>query len=107
MTADLVRCTRCRRVSFAVTRAAALSHVVSFNAYYESLDDEGKACFGGPSSLADYSCLCGGTDFVPAVDGDVPDGVTVSGVIYEPNAEAAGQAARGDRFTSAEEGATT
>lgn len=85
MTSGLVKCIRCKRVSFAVSRAEALAHIASFNSYYETLDEDGKSSFGGPSSLDNYLCLCGGSDFVPAADGDVPDGATISGVLYEPH----------------------
>jgi len=85
MTPELVRCIKCKRVSFAVSRAEALGHISSFNAYYEALDEAGKSSFGGPSSLDNYLCLCGGADFVPAAEGDVPDGSTISGVLYEPH----------------------
>lgn len=78
-----VTCTRCRRVSVALTRAQAEQEVEEFNAYYASLDREGKARFSGPLTLSSFSCACGGTEFVEGGSERVPDGSTMSGVFWE------------------------
>jgi hypothetical protein len=79
-----VTCLRCRRVSFAVTKAEAEREIAEFNAYYASLSEEKKASYGGPSSLDQYRCLrCHGSEFRPARDGDCPDGVTINPVVCD------------------------
>ena len=88
----LVTCNKCGWVHFPVTRAHAEAEVAKFNAYYETLDQEGKDSFGGrPSDVArdyDRCFFCGpGATFRPFKEGDCPNGCTIQGAIYEREGE--------------------
>lgn len=84
MNPDNVTCNKCGWVSFAVSREFAEAEIAKFNAYYDALSLQDKASYGGRSTLASYACLrCGGSDFRPAVDGDVPDGCTLNPVVCD------------------------
>ena len=79
-----VTCVRCGRVSRGKTRAEAENQVAESNSWIDSLPAD-EQLRHTRSSLDMYRCLgCGGTRFRPAQDGDCPDGVTLSPVIYEP-----------------------
>lgn len=82
-----VICTKCKWVSFAVTRAYAEDEVKRFNAYYNLLTrKEQVSYYGGKgSSVKGYEgcMLCGGQDFRLATEKEVPYGSTLSPVIWE------------------------
>lgn len=78
-----VTCVRCRRVSRAKTREEAEQQVAESNAWIDSLPAD-EQLRQTRASIDMYRCLgCGGTNFRPSEDGDCPDGVTLSPVIYE------------------------
>ncbi len=82
-------CNKCGRVAFAVTYEAAQAEVDSFNAMYDELTEgEKQRWYGGHgATIKNYErCLgCGNSwkDFRDAVDGDCPDGCTMSPIIVE------------------------
>ena len=78
-----VTCSRCRRVSRAISRAEAEKQVAESNAWIDSLPADEQQKYTR-ASLDMYVCLgCGGTEFRLAEDGDCPDGATLAPVIYE------------------------
>lgn len=77
-------CLKCGWVHMAYTRTQAQAEVDKFNEYYNTLDDETKSHFGGPSSIDRYeNCHCGSKEFREYIYGDCPIGVTISPVIWE------------------------
>ncbi len=80
-------CLKCGWVYFGVTREYAENEVREFNAFFDRLDDEGKAVYGNTkSSVRTYEqCWCGNphTNFRDVLPGDCPDGVTISPIIVE------------------------
>ena len=93
--ADVVTCTKCGWVSFAVSREYAEKAVKGFIDYYNALSHKDKEFWRGVNadgslrparmpSVADYVCLhCSGSSFRPAKDGDCPGGCTLNPVIVE------------------------
>lgn len=78
-----VTCIRCGRVSRAYSRQEAENQVDESNAWIDSLPAD-EQLRHSRASIDMYRCLgCGGTEFRPSEDGDCPDGVTLSPVIYE------------------------
>lgn len=80
-------CNQCGWVAFAVTRAFAVAETARFNKFYTESPPEVRECYGGPSSIAHYECCnrCGNehTNFRGSVEGDCPDGCTLSPIIVE------------------------
>nr|WP_278434123.1 hypothetical protein [Brucella anthropi] len=79
-----VTCVKCGRVSRSFTREAAEKQVAESNKWIDSLP-ESEQKKQTRASLDMYVCLgCGGSDFRISENGDCPDGVTLSPVIYTP-----------------------
>jgi hypothetical protein len=59
--------------------------VNAFNAVYEKFSDQEKSMLAGPASIEPYKqcfrCGAPSTDFVPALEGDVPSGCTIQSII--------------------------
>lgn len=75
-------CIHCKTVSVAVTREYAEKEVADFNRYYDSLPPSDKKFFHGHSSIDRYRC-CGNMKLRDFIEGDAPDGITMSAVILE------------------------
>lgn len=84
-TPKAVTCTRCGRVSFAVSRAEAELRVAEHNAMRLEHRDNLRF-WPAPASVDRYRCLgCGGWGpYLPARPGDCPPGVTINAVIVDP-----------------------
>jgi len=83
---DIVTCTKCGWVSFAVSKAFAENEVKKFNTYFDSLPkrEQIKYYGGDGASIDEYTCMrCGGNEFRPAKTDDYPVGCTLSPVIWE------------------------
>jgi hypothetical protein len=81
---DAVTCLRCRRVSVAVTKAAAEAHIERHNRRRES-DPEAMRWWPKPATLDGYRCLGCGTwgPYRKAKAGDCPLGATINTVVCE------------------------
>jgi hypothetical protein len=80
-------CKRCGWVHMAQTREFAEKEAAGFNAWIETQPAKVRECYP-PSAVPNDSCnVCGGQDFRAFVEGDCPDGVTISGVIWEGSRE--------------------
>ncbi len=77
-----VTCNRCGRVSFAISKEAALRNIEQFNSMVAK-QPAGGPYEGARSDLSRYRCIgCGNNkEFRKAVPGDAPAGVTVNPVI--------------------------
>lgn len=82
-----VTCNSCGTVAFLVTRAYAIKEIIKFGNYYDSLPTEHqRSHYGGIKSyIEDYEkcSICEGShrNFRTAVEGDCPDGCTLSPII--------------------------
>ena len=87
MSNSLVTC-ECGWVSFAITKEKAEAEIAAYNNYIESL--KGSLSGGAqPSSLDLYTCTkCGGDEFRPTQEDEVPYGCTINPVIWEGKEDA-------------------
>jgi hypothetical protein len=80
-------CNQCGWVAFGVTRELAETQVARFNKFYLAQPPAVQHCYSGPSSIAHYECCtrCGNEheNFRDSVEGDCPDGCTISPIIVE------------------------
>lgn len=85
----LVACTSCGWVHVALTPEMCASNIENFNIYYETLDPEKQAHYGGPSTLEEYRYChnCNSVtkpgQFRLATKTEVPIGSTVQSVMIE------------------------
>jgi rubredoxin len=82
-------CSRCRRVHAGITEAQARKYVADFNAHFEGLTPDERACYTLPQpKLDDYRCCrnCGAPNsgFVPVGSGAAPVDRTLQVVIVSP-----------------------
>lgn len=85
-------CLKCGRVAFGVSRECAETLVSDFNDFFDSADAVTRESYGNRrSTIVSYErCTqCGNwcTNFRDAVDGDCPDGCTLSPIIVEADSE--------------------
>jgi len=78
-------CRKCGRVHVGISAQEALDSVERFNEFYDSASEEVQVNYGSRASIDNYlSCFgCGGKQFRKSVEGDCPEGTTISPVIWE------------------------
>lgn len=65
-----------------VTKAYAEEEVAEFNKWYEAQNKETQSHYHWPSDMSEYRC-CKNMELRDFVEGDCPNGVTMSAVIDE------------------------
>ena len=87
---NVVTCLKCAWVSFAVSKAQAQAEIKQFNEYYDTLPKSKQELYyrNTKPTPFNYTCLkCGGAEFRPTTDGEVPNGCTLNPVICDEFAD--------------------
>lgn len=88
MTPDIVQCSNCGWVHFAVTRDYAEKQVAEFNVFFEQATEETKQSYGGHKATIEqyercFSCGKSYTQMTPNVTKKL-NGQTIQPILYKP-----------------------